>query len=53
MLDYQIFEISKDIEFGPWDGDPSVPDLIFCIVQDLRSLGYEDVAHHCQRFKMF
>jgi hypothetical protein len=36
-----------DIEFGPWEGDPSVPDLISCIINDLKELGYENIDNHC------
>lgn len=43
----QIESNTSDIEFGPWNGDPSVPDLIFCVAQDLKALGYDDVDTHC------
>jgi len=36
-----------DLEFGPWQGDPNVPDLIHCLVEDLKGLGYSNTEAHC------
>ena len=36
-----------DVLFGPWHGTPSVPDLIHCIVSDMRGLGYSNIQPVC------
>ena len=36
-----------DVLFGPWHGTPSVPDLIHCIVSDMRGMGYSNIQPVC------
>merc|ERR1739838_129402 len=36
-----------DVTFGPWKGQPSVPDLLHCIKVELIELGYEAIEYNC------
>lgn len=43
----QDHHCNVDVTFGPWKGQPSVPDLLHCIKVELIELGYEAIEYNC------